>query len=144
MNNPQYIWEPETGYAACILTDNQGKVYFGAAQCSDVDKDMMSEKTGCMIAEKRALIKALKDCRKELKIKQSALNQLYYSVNKSKKYNSRGYMERMLKRQMKMIETDIETYNQQISAQQKNLNTFINDKDEFYKRIRQNRKGDNH
>lgn len=143
MTTPQFIWEKETGYAACMLTDNNGKTYFGSAQCSEVDRDMMSEKTGCEIALMRATIEALRARRDELKAELRSLNQLYYSVNKSKRYNPTGYMETMLNHQIKFIQDDLNYNKEEITRYQQKLMNYINDKDSFYKRIRHNRKVQN-
>lgn len=59
---------------------------------------MMSEKTGCEIAFRRAKIEVLKSYRDELKIKLEALRQLYYSMNQSNKFNEKSYENKMLQR----------------------------------------------
>ncbi len=144
MITPQFIWEQDTGYAACILTDSStNKTYFGSAVCANVDKDMMSEKTGCQIAHVRATIEALKARREELKAGYKSLRQFYYSVNQSKNYNKQGYMERMLNRQLRMYELDLSVINDEINNHIQMLKEYIDAKDNFYKRIRANRKGDN-
>ena len=141
---PQFIWEQDTGYAACILTDNStNKTYFGSAVCADIDKDMMSEKTGCQIAHSRAAIEALKARREELKAGYKSLRQFYYSVNRSKNYSKKGYMERMLNRQLRMYELDLSVIEDEIKSQNQMLKEYIDAKDNFYKRIRANRKDDN-
>ena len=61
------------------------------------DQDMMSEKTGCEIANRRAEIMVLKGyVKNELKPRLRALKQLYYSMNRSKYFNEKSYENKML------------------------------------------------
>ena len=56
---PKHSFDPATGVATCELLDKNGKKYYGRAVCCNEDADMMSEKTGLIIAESRAVIQAL-------------------------------------------------------------------------------------
>ena len=94
-NQPMISWDADAGLACCIAT-NGNKVFTGIAKCHPDDSDMCSEKTGSEIACRRANIDALRSYRDELKIALKALNQLYYSMNKSKKFNEKSYENRML------------------------------------------------
>ena len=85
-NEPIFHWDETSGKAACIVSDGE-KVYTGFAQCHPDDRDMTSEKTGCEIALRRAKINALRGYRDELKIRLSALNQYYHSMNMSNRFN---------------------------------------------------------
>lgn len=134
-HEPIFNWNEETGVASCILGDGE-KVYTGLAQCHISDSDMKSEKTGCEIAFRRARINALRGYRNELKIKLSALNQLYYSINKSKKFNSKSYENKMLQRQIKIINFDLETIKEQITMEEQNLREYLKNKENFYNKTR--------
>ena len=138
-NKPIFNWDEETGVASCILSDGE-KVYTGFAQCHPDDEDMKGQKTGCEIAFRRARINALRGYRDELKIRLSALNQLYYSMNKSTKFNEKSYENRMLQRQIRMINFDLATTKEMIATEQENLRTYIKEKDEFYNKTRMRRK----
>ena len=138
-NEPIFNWDEETGIASCILSDGE-KVYTGFAQCHPDDEDMKGQKTGCEIAFRRARINALRGYRDELKIQLKALNQLYYSMNKSAKFNKKSYENKMLQRQIRMINFDLATTKEMIATEQENLRTYIKEKDEFYKKTRMRRK----
>lgn len=137
-NQPIFSWDKEIGLATCILTDGK-QLYTGEAQCHPDDIDMMSEKTGCEIAFKRAKIDALKAYRDELKIQLKALNQLYYSINKSKKFNEKSYENLMLQRQIRLISFDLDTAKEMLADEKQNLYTYIQEKEKFYSKIRFNR-----
>ena len=94
-NEPIFSWDENTGLASCILSDGKN-VYTGIAQCHPEDMDMMSEKTGCEIAFKRAKIEALRAYRDELKIQYKTLKQLYHSMNMSYRFNENSYVNKML------------------------------------------------
>lgn len=101
---------------------------------------MKSEKTGCEIAFRRAKIYAMQDYRDELKIKLSALNQLYYSMKHSTHFNEKSYENKMLQRQIHLIKFDLDTAKEIIASEQKNLKEYIDAKDNFYKNTRTRRK----
>lgn len=137
-NEPKFLWDKEKRKATCILTDGERK-YIGEAICHTDDEDMMNEKTGCEIAIRRAKIKALKEKKRDLKLQLSSLNQLYYSMNRSKKFNPKSYENRMLQRQIQLINFDLETFKQMIVVEEQNLLTYLKEKEKFYKHIRHNR-----
>ena len=138
-HEPIFDWDEETGISSCIVSDGE-KVYTGFAQCHPDDEDMKGQKTGCEIAFRRARINALRGYRDELKIQLKALNQLYYSMNRSAKFNKKSYENRMLQRQIRMINFDLATTKEMIATEQENLRTYIKEKDEFYKKTRMRRK----
>ena len=137
-NEPILSWDAETGVASCILTDGE-KYFVGTAVCHEDDADMCSEKTGTEIAIRRANIKALRVYRDELKIKLKALNQLYFSINKSKKFNEKSYENRMLQRQIRLIKNDLESIKETIASEEQSLRKYIVEKDAFYKITRTRR-----
>ena len=138
-NEPIFSWDEETGIASCILGSNE-KIYTGFAQCHPDDADMKGEKTGCEIAFRRAKIHALRGYRDELKVKLSALNQLFYTMNKSKHFNPKSYENKMLQRQIRMTNFDLDTAKEMIATEEQNLREYIQKKDEFYNHTRARRK----
>lgn len=135
---PMFAWDAETGTASCILSDGQ-KTYCGLAQCHPNDLDMMSEKTGCEIAFRRAKIEVFRVLRDDYKVRLKALNELYYSMKHSKKFNPNSYENKMLCKSIKRLNFDLETTKEMITSEQKNLKEYINSKDNFYKQIRARR-----
>ena len=138
-NEPIFNWDEEAGIASCIVSDGE-KIYTGFAQCHPDDEDMKGQKTGCEIAFRRARINALRGYRDELKIQLKALNQLYYSMDRSTKFNKKSYENKMLQRQIRMINFDLTTTKEMIATEQENLRTYIKEKDEFYNKTRMRRK----
>lgn len=146
-HEPIFNWDEDAGVASCILSDGE-KVFTGFAQCHPDDKDMSSEKTGCEIAFRRARINALRGYRDELKIKLKALNQLFYSMNKSYRFNEKSYENKMLQRQIRMIDFDLTTTKEMIATEEQSLRQYLSDKDKFYtktriRRIERAKKADN-
>jgi hypothetical protein len=137
---PIFEWDETTRTAVCILSDGE-KLFYGTANCHSDDADMCSEKTGCEIAFRRAKIKYYRYYRDCLKERKAALHQLYYSINKSKKFNKKSYENRMLQRQIHMIDFDLNTAYELLANEEQDLIEYIKNKDEFYKNIRKNRKG---
>jgi hypothetical protein len=138
IREPIFDWDKETGIASCILTDGE-REYYGEAICHDDDLDMMNEKTGCEIAFRRASIKALREKKRDLKLQLSALNQLYYSMKHSKNFNPKSYENKMLQRQIQMINFDLTTIKEILAGEEQRLIEYIKEKDKFYQHIRRNR-----
>lgn len=138
-NEPIFTWDESTGTASCILSDGE-KIFTGFANCHPEDNDMCSEKTGCEIALRRAKINALKDYRNEVKVRLSALNQLYYSMNRSKYFNKKSYENKMLQRQIRLTNFDLDTAKEMIANEQQSLKSYIDEKDKFYNKTRLRRK----
>ena len=137
-----YLYDKNSGVSTYII-EYEGQYFTGIAHCAPEDADMQNEKTGINIAQRRAIIKLFQYRRNELKHKLAALNQLYYSVNKSKKYDSHGYMENMLEHQRQQIQDELNLMKNALKDEQQDLQQYLKNKDEFYKRIRANRKKDN-
>ena len=137
MKSPIFTYKD--GYARCETEDNLGRKFIGEARCADEDKDFESILMGSTIAEMRAQIEAAKTYRNDLKIKLSALKQLYYSMNQSKQFNPKSYENKMLHRQIKLIEADLEIAIHQLAVLKLDLYEYINDKDQLHQRLRKKR-----
>ena len=139
MKQPIMKWDAEKRTAYYGLFDADGNLLEGYAYCHEDDLDMMNEKTGLEIARRRAEIKGYKAYKYKLKNKLQALNQLYYSMKHSKKFNPKSYENRMLQRQIQLINFDLETFKEMIVVEEQNLLTYLKEKEKFYKHIRHNR-----
>ena len=108
---------------------------------------MKSEKTGLTIAEYRARIAQSKGIRdNEIKPGLAALKQAKFAMNQSKKYfNADSYEYRMLEQQISNYEKDLIFINNMISLHKARLNEYMQNKAQFYDKIRKNRakKGQN-
>ena len=103
---------------------------------SSKQNDFVNEFTGCEIANRRMSIKVLQTHKYELNIRLSALNQLYYSMKHSKKFNEKSYENKMLQRQINMVKQDIQTVKEMIEEERNSLKSYIDAKDDFYKKVR--------
>lgn len=138
LKDPLYSWDSATGIASCILT-YEGHTFCGMATCAPEDQDMMSEKTGLTIAESRAVIKLMCYYREQVLAKLAALNQLYYSMKHSQKFNVKSYENIMLQRQISNYTYELAAIRDEIAGERKELCTYIKKKDEFYQSVRKNR-----
>lgn len=139
MKEPVITWDETTKEAKCIINSNYGEI-IGIAKCHPDDYDLGNELTGCYIASQRALIKAMKLYKMDLKSQLFSLNQLYYSMKHSNKFNEKSYENKMLQRFINSLKNDLNTVNQEIATNQENLRIYIHEKDKFYNQIRENRK----
>lgn len=139
MKKPTYTWDEKTKIATCTIWDKDNKPHTGTAICHQDDYDMGNERTGCAIAEMKAVINSYKAYKYKLKNELGALKQLYYSMKHSLKFNPKSYENKMLFRQIKLRENDIDVVEKMIIAEKANLRLYIKDKDHFYKQVRKNR-----
>ena len=136
---PKTIWDPETGIAKCIITVN-GKQFIGEAKCCEVDKDMMSEKTGCTIAYARARIKYYIHARdNEIKPALMALKHIYNNISCGKNFNKNSHENYLLRRSIRQKESELDVIKDIIDSEKQELSRLIKEKDHFYKAIRANR-----
>lgn len=131
-----YNYNEDTGIAFCTIYE-YGLEFMGAALCHPDDKDMKSERTGCEIANRRAYIHLLCHERDNIIAPQlKALKQLYYSINKSKNFNKKGYAEKALYRHVRMLEHDLTAIKAEIATERQSLKDYIEGKEKFYQRHR--------
>lgn len=135
----QFHFSDETGLCICTINIRENQ-YIGMAQCHPDDMDMMSEKTGEEIAYNRAIVEMLRDERSRLQTELAGLKSLYYSMNNSPKFNAHSYEAISLFKQMRLRQDDIGSINDLIRSTQHYVDQLIKEKDEFYKKIRKNRK----
>ena len=139
MNTPKFEWYEEDRQAICKLHTKYG-IFTGIASCHPDDEDMMSEKVGCEIAYSRAAIESLKYERDNvIKPSLKALKQLYYSMNRSKRFNPKSYEYKMLKRQIECWEFDLAMIGDMIDTERTWIRDYINTKEALYQNIRANR-----
>lgn len=141
MDKIQTHWDPNTMVARSTYKLSNGEYLFATAECHPLDVDMVSEKVGCTIAEQRLLIKCLQYTKnRQLQPELNALKKFYNTINQSKYYNENDYSNQMLIRQIKRLEGDIAYIKNSISEAQQSLKQYIEDKDTFYKTVREHRK----
>jgi hypothetical protein len=133
-----FYWDEERGMCRCTIFDMDNK-YTGFAFCHPTDIDMKSQKVGEEIAYTRALINALKAKKKELKLELRGLLGYYYAIQHTSKFNRKSYEARMLYRQIRMRQDDIDSIDKEIDAREVYIYHYVDEKDKFYRIIRQNR-----
>jgi hypothetical protein len=140
MNNKTIHWDAENRIATVSIIDND-KIFTGTAKCHETDQDMCSEKTGIEIATQRVAINYLCHVRdNELQPALNALNQLYYSMNRSKNFSPKSYEAKMLYRAINRYTADLEAIKDEIKERRLILKAYINNKDKFYNQVREVRK----
>lgn len=136
-----FHWNENTGVARCTIVSPEGQSYTGIAYCHDEDADMKSEKVGCHIAELRARISYLRFMRDGNAIPAlKALNQCYYSMNKSKHFDPKNYQSITLFRQIRFAEENLATIKQMLIKTREELHSYMNDKDKLHQSLRRYRK----
>ena len=129
-------YEYNEGSAKCIINYN-GFDFIGVAKCHPEDEDMESERVGMTIAETRASIKVISFIRDyEVKPQLKILNHLYSNMRRSKYYNPNSYEAKMLRSQIRVIEKELATINNQIADERKFIKDYIDGKDKMYKKLR--------
>lgn len=142
MIEPIFEWVEELGQTTCVIEDKQGHIFVGTATCHDDDQDMKSRRTGEEIAYRRARIEQMKYIRDEVKTELKALNQLYFSMKHSSHFNPKSYENKMLQRQIRGKNFDLDTIKEMLTTERENLKTLIQEKDKFYNQIRAHRNKD--
>lgn len=105
---------------------------------------MKSERTGCELAFRRAKLQYLRTIRDaDLKPGLAALKQLYYTMKHSSKFNEFSYENKMLQRQIRLIEFDLATVKEMIAYEYQGISDYIKGKDKVYKKIRNKQNGQN-
>lgn len=135
---PEGIWNEETGTATVNIFYND-KIFTGVAQCHADDMDFCSSKTGFYIAESRAAIALYQYRRDELKQQLAALNQLYYTMNKSTHFNPKSYEATMLWRQINFVKADLANIKIMITRLKEDLREYLRLKEELRTKLRKNR-----
>lgn len=144
MKSPMVYWDAETGISKVVITAPDGSVHVGTARCRDEDRDMLSELTGCTIAEIRANIAYQRHMRDNvIKPELKALNKFLYVINQSKYFEPGDYSNQMLFRQIRRTEDELAAVNQEIAELKQELKEYMEGKAKFYKRIREGHKAKN-
>ena len=135
-----YEYDKENGVSTCVITNKQGKIFIGMAECHPDDMDMNSEYTGSAIAEMRAEKSALQDMRdNEIIPELRALKELYGSMKHSKKFNPKSYENIMLQRMIRQKEAELADIRMLVARQNEAIKEFIYEKEKCYQGIRRNR-----
>lgn len=141
MNEIWFDWNEDTHTTTCVIQpEKNGPTFVGEAICHSDDYDMESTHTGQEIAYKRAKIKHLQHiCKYELKPQIATLKHLSGCMSHSTHFNPKSYENKMLQRQIRLLEFDLTTAHEMIQYERESLKEYIDKKDDMYKRIRRQR-----
>lgn len=103
------------GSATYVIKYNNQE-FKGKAACHPEDRDFESARVGLTIAEARANIEVLRHIREcELKPQLKILNHLYANIRTSKYYNPTSYETKMLRSQIRALEKELTTLNNEMA-----------------------------
>lgn len=135
-----HTWDEETGRATASIMLSDGTVLVGEAQCHEDDKDFQSRYTGRDLAEARLTIKVIQHLKNVILTNElRSLKQLYYSMNRSKRFNPNSYEARCLQNQIRLREEDIDNCKAMIDQTRRYIKKLVDSKDIFYKTVRTHR-----
>ena len=136
----KYNWNQETGMCIASLILPNGDVLQGYAACHPDDMDMCNEKTGCILAGFKLLVKAYQ-YRKNyiLKPKLEMLLHLKSLFERNPNYNKDSYENKMLCKQICLLKKEIEEAKCKIETAKQERKEYIALKDSFYKKVRAKR-----
>ena len=115
------------------------KIYIGHSQCHPHDYDFESKLVGQHYAYTRSMIREMCALRDEYKVQLKTLKHVYniFEQNPSVDKNSIECMT--MRRQMRLLERDIDEMKDLISATRKDLRTTMVEKDKLYDKLRAKR-----
>lgn len=144
MTDPKitFTYDPELHKTTCQRSVHN-KIYIGTAQCHPHDYDFENKLTGQHYAYTRSMLKEMCQLRDEYKIQLKALRHLYniYEQNPAIDLNSNECY--YLRRQMQVMQRNIEDMKYLIGETRTDLRTTIAEKDKLYAKLRASRNSSN-
>lgn len=115
------------------------KIYIGQSQCHPHDYDFESKLVGQHYAYTRSMIREMCNIRDNYKTQLKMLKHVYniYEQNKDIDLDSIECM--VMRRQIKLLERDIQEMKELISTTRKDLRTTMLEKDKLYDKLRAKR-----
>lgn len=116
-----------------------GKSFIGYAKCLPEDNDMISERTGCTLAEIKANIKRLRYIRNKVREQLKPLTIFKSRLECCKDYNADSFEARRLRKEIWLYEEEIKEITNAINDEEAYLKKYIKEKENLYTRIRAKR-----
>ena len=143
----KFSYDPETHTTTCKrLIKN--RAYIGQAKCHPNDYDFESKLVGEHYAYTRSMVQELCENRDALIAELKALKHLYNILEQNPRVHYDSIECYTIRRQMKLLERDIDDTKQLIRTTKKDMRDMIAAKDAFYNTVRAMRKkeseSDNH
>lgn len=142
----KFSYDPETHTTTCKRLIHN-KAYIGQARCHPNDYEFESKLVGEHYAYTRSMVQELCENRDALVAELKALRHLYNILEQNPRVHYDSIECYTIRRQMKLLERDIDDTKQLIRVTKKDMREMIAAKDAFYDKVRALRKkeseGDN-
>ena len=127
-------YDESTGVSTSTIRCKYGE-FTGIARLNPEDKTNASSFVGCEIAERRAIIKALKTQLKEVKAMQKAVKMIIQDLEKSKTYQKHSVENRRLRKSYWLYQKQILDIKKNISDIEESINTKLSERATILKRF---------
>ena len=127
-------YDESTGVSISTIRCKYGE-FIGIARLNPEDKANASSFVGCEIAERRAVIKALKTQLKEVKAMQKAIKMIIQDLEKSKTYQKHSIENRRLRKSYWLYQKQILDIKKNISDIEESINTKLSERASILKRF---------
>ena len=135
----KFSYDPETHTTTCKRLIHN-KAYIGQARCHPNDYEFESKLVGEHYAYTRSMVQELCENRDALVAELKALRHLYNILEQNPRVHYDSIECYTIRRQMKLLERDIDDTKQLIRVTKKDLREMIAAKDAFYDKVRALRK----
>ena len=127
-------YEESTGVSISVIRCRYGE-FTGIARLNPEDRANASSFVGCEIAERRAVIKALKAQLREVKAMQKAVKMIIQDLEKSKTYQKHSIENRRLRKSYWLYQKQILDIKKNISDIEESINTKLSERASILKRF---------
>ena len=127
-------YEESTGVSISVIRCRYGE-FTGIARLNPEDRANASSFIGCEIAEKRAVIKALRTQLREVKAMQKAVEMIIEELEKSKTYQQHSVENRRLRKSYWLYQKQILDIKKNISDIEESINTKLSERASILKRF---------
>lgn len=127
-------YEESTGVSISVIRCRYGE-FTGIARLNPEDRANASSFVGCEIAERRAVIKALRTQLKEVKAMQKAVEMIIEDLEKSKTYQKHSIENRRLRKSYWIYQKQILDIKKNISDIEESINTKLSERATILKRF---------
>lgn len=135
----KFSYDPETHTTTCKRLIHN-KAYIGQARCHPNDYEFESKLVGEHYAYTRSMVQELCENRDALVAELKALRHLYNILEQNPRVHYDSIECYTIRRQIKLLERDIDDIKQLIRVTKKDLREMIAAKDAFYDKVRALRK----
>lgn len=127
-------YEESTGVSISVIRCRYGE-FAGIARLNPEDRANASSFVGCEIAERRAVIKALRTQLREVKAMQKAVEVIIEDLEKSKTYQKHSIENRRLRKSYWIYQKQILDIKKNISDIEESINTKLSERATILKRF---------